>query len=179
VTSPHFDHRQGSGANTEHACGRRDFLKKAAGIGTAYASLASREAVAGAKTGIKTMVRWQAHTVAEIPSGYQVAVADVNDDGRLDILALSSEENFVAWYENPSWKARPITTVTHHNISLAPLLRSGYPQRGLALASDFALDDSTSGGSVWWADPGDSLDSEWSLRLLDGFPLRTDCAGPI
>jgi hypothetical protein len=116
------------------------------------------------------MVSWQAHTVAEIPSGYQVAVADVNDDGRLDILALSSEENFVAWYENPSWKARPIATVTRHNISLAPLFRSGYPQRGLALASDFALSDSTSGGSVWWGGPGDSLDSEWSLRLLGRIP---------
>jgi hypothetical protein len=116
------------------------------------------------------MVRWQAHTVAEIPSGYQVAVADVNDDGRLDILALSSEESTVAWYENPSWKARPITTATRHNISLAPLFRRGYPQRGLALASDFALNDNTSGGSVWWGDPGNSLDSEWSLRLLGRIP---------
>ena len=116
------------------------------------------------------MVRWQAHTVAEIPSGYQVAVADVNDDGRLDILALSSEESIVAWFENPSWKARPITTATRHNISLAPLFRRGYPQRGLALASDFALNDSTSGGSVWWGDPGNSLGSEWSLRLLGRIP---------
>jgi hypothetical protein len=116
------------------------------------------------------MVRWKAHTVAEIPSGYQVAVADVNDDGRLDILALSSEESLVTWYENPSWKARPITTATRHNISLAPLFRSGYPQRGLALASDFALNDSTSGGNVWWGDPGNSLDSEWSLRLLGRIP---------
>jgi hypothetical protein len=116
------------------------------------------------------MVRWQAHTVAEIPSGYQVAVADVNDDGRLDILALSSDENIVAWYENPSWKARPITTATRHNISLAPLFRRGYPQQGLALASDFALNNSTSGGSVWWGDPGNSLDSEWSLRLLGRIP---------
>ena len=66
------------------------------------------------------MIRWQPHTVAQIPSGYQVAVADVNGDGRPDILALSSEESIVEWYENPSWKARPITTLTRHNISLAP-----------------------------------------------------------
>ena len=116
------------------------------------------------------MVRWQAHTIAKIPNGYQVAVADVNGDGKPDILALSSVESIVEWYENPSWKARPITTATHQNISLAPLFRDGYPARGLALASDFALNDSTYGGSLWWAEPGNSLDSEWSLRLLGRIP---------
>jgi len=116
------------------------------------------------------MVRWQAHTIAKIPDGYQVAVADVNGDGRPDILALSSVESIVEWYENPSWKARPITTATHQNISLAPLFRNGYPQRGLALASDFELQDSTYGGSLWWAEAGDSLDSEWSMRLLGRLP---------
>ena len=116
------------------------------------------------------MVRWQAHTIAKIPNGYQVAVADVNGDGKPDILALSSVESIVEWYENPSWKARPITTATRQNISLAPLFRNGYPARGLALASDFALNDSTYGGSLWWAEPGNSLDSEWSLRLLGRIP---------
>jgi hypothetical protein len=116
------------------------------------------------------MVRWQAHSIAKIPHGYQVAVADVNGDGKLDILALSSVENIVEWYENPSWKARPITTTTRHNISLAPLFRNGYPARGLALASDFALQDSTQGGSLWWAEPGNSSDSEWSLGLLGRIP---------
>jgi hypothetical protein len=116
------------------------------------------------------MVRWQAHTIAKILNGYQVAVADVNGDGRPDILALSSVESIVEWYENPSWKARPITTATHQNISLAPLFRIGYPQRGLALASDFELQDSTYGGSLWWAEPGDSLESEWSLRWLGRLP---------
>ena len=115
-------------------------------------------------------LRWQAHPVAKIPSGYQVAVADVNADGRLDILVLSSEASIVEWYENPTWKAHPITTKTKHNISLAPLFREGYPARGLALATEFALEDSRRGGDVWWATPRSSFDEEWSLTLIGQIP---------
>jgi hypothetical protein len=116
------------------------------------------------------MIRWQTHEVAKIPEGYQVAVGDVNGDGRLDILALSSAQSIVEWYENPTWKRRPVTTATHKNISLAPLFHPGYPARGLALASDFALDDSTHGGSLWWARPDADWGQEWRLRPLGKIP---------
>lgn len=116
------------------------------------------------------MIKWQTHEVAKIPSGYQVAVADVNRDGRPDILALSSAQNIVEWYENPAWKPHPVTTATQGNISLAPLFRPGFPARGLALASDFSLDDSTHGGNLWWAEwPGRS-DAEWRLRPIGKIP---------
>jgi hypothetical protein len=49
---------------------------------------------------------------------------------------------------------------------LAPLFRPGYPARGLALASDFSLDDSTYGGSLWWAEPGANWDQAWRLAPL-------------
>jgi hypothetical protein len=118
----------------------------------------------------RNMIQWQAHEVARIPQGYQVAVADVNGDGRLDILGLSSAKSIVEWYENPTWKPRPITTATHKNISLAPLFHPGYPARGVALASDFALDDSTHGGSLWWAEPAADGEQEWRLLSLGKIP---------
>jgi len=116
------------------------------------------------------MLRWQAHHVAKVPNGYQVAVADVNGDGKPDILALSTTESVVEWYENPSWKAHPITTATRNNVNLAPLFQPGYPARGLALAANFSLEDSRSGGDVWWAQPPSLLDAEWSLRLIGQIP---------
>jgi hypothetical protein len=116
------------------------------------------------------MLNWQTYLVAKIPNGYQVAVADVNDDGKLDILALSSVESRVEWYENPSWKPRAITSATRKNISLAPLFPPRYPARGLALASDFALEDSTHGGTLWWVQPGPSLETEWTLRSIGQIP---------
>ncbi len=116
------------------------------------------------------MVRWQSHLVAKIPNGYQVAVADVDGDGKLDILGLSSVESRVEWYRNPDWQARAITTETAGNISLAPLFRPGYPARGMALATAFALEDSDHGGYVWWVEPPGSPDSEWSLRFIGQVP---------
>ena len=113
---------------------------------------------------------WRAHPVAKIPHGYQVAVADVNGDGRPDILALSSAESIIEWYESPSWKARPITTRTKNNISLAPLVWRGYAGHGLALAADFHLERSTEGGSLWWAEPAKQPDEEWSLRRIGAVP---------
>lgn len=114
--------------------------------------------------------RWLTHAVAEIPHGYQVAVADVNGDGKPDILGLSSVERVVAWYEGPSWRAHSITTETTRNISLAPLFEEGNPARGIALAADFALDDSRSGGDIWWAQPPRASEVEWSLRMIGKFP---------
>jgi Aldos-2-ulose dehydratase, beta-propeller domain/FG-GAP-like repeat/FG-GAP repeat len=145
---------------------RRTFLKTALGAGTALASFSIGRA---SQTG-KGWPRWRPHTVATIPSGYQVAVADVDGDGRLDILALSSGQRVVDWYQNTTWRARSVTTSTEKNISLAPLFRPGYPARGMALASGFNLDHAEEGGDIWWARPGASLDSEWTVTPIGRIP---------
>lgn len=152
---------------------RREFLGFAA-AGLALAAgrkpVASFEKRETSGSSSRRLVDWRAHLVARIPHGYQVAAADVDGDGRLDILALSSEESIVEWYQNPTWTRRPVTTQTSHNISLAPLFRSGYPLRGMALAADFALEESTTGGTLWWATPSATPDSEWRLDLIGRLP---------
>ncbi|MGA3323113.1 MAG: FG-GAP-like repeat-containing protein [Terriglobia bacterium] len=146
-------------------------MQKAVGLGwTLTAKPAHAAASRIGEVHQHTMIQWQAHDVAKIPEGYQVAVADVNGDGRLDILALSSAKSIVEWYENPTWKPRFITTTTHKNISLAPLFHPRFPARGVALASDFALDDSTHGGSLWWAEPAADGEREWRLDPLGKIP---------
>jgi hypothetical protein len=151
------------------AVSRRRFLE-AAGLAGLAQAFATDHAPAHPAVKKRNALHWQAHSVAQIPSGYQVAVADVNGDGRPDILALSSEANLVEWYENPSWKPHSITTTTKHNISLAPLFKEGFPMRGLALATGFALEDSRHGGEVWWAAPRTDPEQEWSLRPIGQIP---------
>ncbi len=141
-----------------------------AGIALGAVALMGGAGGGDALPGGEEALHWRTHFVAEIPHGYQVAVADVNGDGKPDILALSSVENVVAWYENPSWKERMITTRTARNISLAPLFSEGNPARGIALATGFDLDDSRDGGDLWWAKIPPARDSEWPLRMIGRIP---------
>lgn len=162
----HYFHDQFELNHAKDHVTRRKFLKASFGVGSALAGLSMAREVAG--NGSKS--RWRTHTVGRIPSGYQVAVADVDGNGRLDILALSSEQNIVDWYQNPSWRTRSVTTSTQKNISLAPLFRPGYPAQGLALASGFNLNHAEEGGEIWWARPRASLDAEWSVTLIGRIP---------
>src|ERR1035437_1029908 len=119
---------------------RRAFLRDSLGFAAAVGARPFGAAALGtAPDSKRRMIRWRAEEVAKVPGGYQVAVADVNGDGRLDILGLSGDKSIVEWYENPTWKVRPVTATTHKNISLAPLFRAGYAARGMALATEFAL----------------------------------------
>ena len=49
--------------------------------------------------------QFPAHTVAtEIRGGYQVVAADLNRDGRTDLVALGSQMAELVWFENPGWR---------------------------------------------------------------------------
>ena len=63
-------------------------------------------------------VQFQRHPIDNFPAGYQVAVADINGDGRPDVIALLTEADRVDWYENPGWHRHPIAR-TAKNIDLA------------------------------------------------------------
>jgi hypothetical protein len=46
-------------------------------------------------------LRFERHDIDAFPADYQVAVAaDMNLDGRLDLVVIASRSNKLAWYEN-------------------------------------------------------------------------------
>src|SRR5215468_12101219 len=49
--------------------------------------------------------RFVEHTIAtDLRGGYQVVVADLNHDGKPDLIALASGLNELVWFENPGWR---------------------------------------------------------------------------
>lgn len=106
-------------------------------------------------------VRFREHLIDRLPGAYQCAVADLNGDGRPDIIALSSDRSEIAWYENPTWKKHLITTATHGNIDIAPHV-SDDGKIEMAIASEFDLGNTRSGGRLQRFRPGMDLTAEWT-----------------
>jgi hypothetical protein len=86
-------------------------------------------------------------TIDAFPAGYQVAVADLNADGRSDVIALSTDADRVDWYENPTWRRRPVAR-TAKNIDLAVHDVDGDGQPEIALATGVYFSESSRGGEI-------------------------------
>jgi len=110
------------------------------------------------------------HQIAEFgDAGYSTAF-DVDGDGLLDVVVISSDAS--AWFKNPAWERFNITTGTSRFISMAPNDVDGDGDIDLAVASEFALADSNNGGLVHWVEnPDDPItNQEWTLHRLDSIP---------
>jgi len=92
------------------------------------------------------------------PGGYQVEVADVNGDGKPDIIGVGG--GTCAWYENPSWTKRVVSTPkqTPDIISSATADLDGDGKAEIAIAYDFSMSEPKRGKlllAVQGATPGD------------------------
>ena len=54
-----------------------------------------------------------------LTGGYQVVVADLNRDGKPDIIALASGLKELRWYENPGWEKHVLVTGINQPINAA------------------------------------------------------------
>ena len=96
-------------------------------------------------------VQFQAHDIGEIRGGYAVAVADFNNDGRLDVMANSLGVPEVAWHENPTWERHVIVDDVRSvvNQAIADINGDGIPE--VAFQSQFAMVPANSEGLNWIA----------------------------
>lgn len=104
--------------------------------------------------------------------GYQVKGVDIDGDGDLDVVALSTAPSQFVWYRNPDWRQFTISTMAERNIDTAPYDVDGDGDLDLALANEFDLGNSTEGGLVHWAEcPADPVNAqEWPLHRIDAVP---------
>ncbi len=109
---------------------------------------------------------------ADFAGGYSLILADIDGDGRDDIVALATAPAQLAWYRNPDWEKRLIVTDTSANIHVAAEDINQDGRLDLVLASGFNLRDSNSGGLVHWLEnPGSEEPSQaWDKHLIDEIP---------
>src|SRR3954467_2864317 len=89
------------------------------------------------------------HTIATgLRGGYQVVVADLNKDGKPDLIALASGMRELVWYENPPWERHVIAGGLSRMINCAALDTDGDGIPEIVLASEFANQAKDSPGVV-------------------------------
>ena len=106
---------------------------------------------------------------ADFPGAYQVEVADVDGDGKPDIVALGGAT--CAWYQNPTWKKRLITSgkQTPGIITSATADLDGDGRAEVAIGYEFEMNE-PSRGKLLLASMGKTLDDPWTLKPLADVP---------
>lgn len=99
----------------------------------------------------------------DFPGGYQVEVADVNGDGRPDVIGVGG--GTCAWYENPSWQKRIVSTPrqTPGIISSATADLDGDGKAEVAIAYQFGMNEPTHGKLVLAVQDA-GRESAWTLK---------------
>ena len=107
--------------------------------------------------------RFETHTLAtDLRGGYQVVAADLNGDGKPDLIALASSMSELVWFENSSWERHVLASGLSGMINCVVL---DGPQ--IVLASGFAMQSRNSQGIVSLLEPDGDPRRPWKIREID------------
>ena len=112
-----------------------------------------------------------AHEIATgLRGGYQVVLADLNKDGKPDIIAVAQGLPELLWYENPGWQRHVLLSGVSQsiNVSVYDIDGDGIPE--IALAQGFTMSTETSKGQVGLLTHGPDVTAPWTYREIDAVP---------
>jgi hypothetical protein len=101
---------------------------------------------------------------SDLDRGYQVVAADLNGDGRPDLVALASGMSELYWFENPTWQRHTLATGLREPINLAAA------EGVIAVADHFAMDPRKSEGRLLLLKPGADPRAPWQPTEIGRCP---------
>ncbi|HVO98884.1 MAG TPA: hypothetical protein VMT15_12490 [Bryobacteraceae bacterium] len=112
-----------------------------------------------------TAAHFEGHVIAtDLKGGYQVVAADLNHDGKLDLIALASGMSDLVWFENPAWERHVIAT------GLTGMINLAISNNQIVLAYGFTMQYATSKGIVAVLTPNGDPRKPWTLTEIDRLP---------
>ena len=115
--------------------------------------------------------RFREHTIAtDLAGGYQVVAADLNHDGRPDLIALSTRAHELVWFENPTWARHVLVSGVNSMINCVAVGADadGIPE--IVLASEFNNVAARSAGVVTVLDHDGDPRRPWKATEIDRIP---------
>jgi hypothetical protein len=100
---------------------------------------------------------------------YATTLADINGDGKLDIVVVTELPDQVVWYENPTWKKHIILEKEPNlPVCIQALDVDGDGKVELILGADWPINKKTNiSGTVWLLKRPDDLDKPWTAIKID------------
>lgn len=111
------------------------------------------------------------HTIAsDLKGGYQVVAADLNRDGKPDLIALASNLSELVWFENPGWQRHVLATGLSRaiNVAVSDPGPDGIPI--IVLAQEFSMDPRKSAGIVSVLTHNGDPRQPWKAVEIDRLP---------
>jgi len=100
----------------------------------------------------------------DLRGGYQVVVADLNHDGKPDLIALASGLHDLLWFEAPDWKRHVLATGQNRMINCAVIGDE------IVLAGEFQNEAKNSIGLVSVLRPSADVREPWTATEIDRLP---------
>ena len=105
-----------------------------------------------------------------LKAGYQLVVADLNRDGRPDLIAVDERGTELAWYENPTWERHVLIKDVPRTLNLDVYDYDGCGVPEIAMGHNFETDPARSVGNLLILKSGADPRQPWTAREIDRVP---------
>jgi hypothetical protein len=115
--------------------------------------------------------QFREHVVTrDLKFGYQLVAADLNGDGKMDLIGIDERASELSWFENPGWERHILATDVPRqlNADCWDFDHDGIPE--VALAFRFETNPEKSIGNLVLLKSGSDIRQPWQQKEIDRVP---------